>query len=76
MIQIKIVGFCFAKTGWKAFVKKMPLGPQFAQGPNRGIKAEVPNRGPVYSPAECAVSISKKFSEKLNCQGQCPLTIG
>jgi hypothetical protein len=46
----------------------MPLGPQFAQGLNRGIKA-VPDRGPVYSPAECVLSISKKLSEKLNCQG-------
>jgi hypothetical protein len=54
----------------------MPLGPQFAQGLNRGIKAELPNRGPVYSPAECILSISKILSEKLNRQGQCPWTIG
>ena len=45
----------------------MPLGPQFAQGLYRGIKAEAPNRGPVYSPVEWVLSISKKPPEKLNC---------
>lgn len=48
-------------------VKKMPLGPQFAQGLNGGIKAEVPNLNPVYSPAEWVLSISKKLPENFNC---------
>jgi hypothetical protein len=45
----------------------MPLGPQFAQGLNGGIKQEVPNRVLVYSPAECVLSINKKLPENLNC---------
>jgi len=48
-------------------VKKMPLGPQFAQGLSGGIKAEVSNLNPVYSPAEWVLSISKKLPENLNC---------
>jgi hypothetical protein len=62
------VGAVLLKPHERLLMKKMPLGPQFAQGLNRGIKA-VPDRGPVYSPAECVLSISKKLSEKLNCQG-------
>jgi len=70
------LGSVLLKPHERLLIKKMPLGPQFAQGLNRGIKAELPNRGPVYSPAECILSISKILSEKLNRQGQCPWTIG
>ena len=67
MIKIKVLGSVLLKPHERLLMKKMPLGPQFAQGLNGGIKSEVPNCVRVYSPAECGLFISKKLPEKMNC---------